>query len=180
MRARLRRAALVAALLSLVAGCGSTRGTVRPHGVPGYDSAGALQLSCVPFARARSGIRLAGDAWQWWEAAAGRYDRSGAPRPGSVLVFARTARLPQGHLAVVARVVSAREIRVDHANWAPGGSGSRGRVARDQPVLDVSPRGDWSAVRVWYPPVGDYGRTVFPTHGFIHPATLTAAAAAPE
>jgi hypothetical protein len=149
-------------LLSLAA-CAPTRG------VPGYD-AGGRHLSCVPYARERSGIALAGDAWQWWEAAEGRFHRSRAPRPGSVLVLARTSRLPQGHLAVVSRVVSDREIRVDHANWAPGGSATRGRVARDQPVRDVSPRGDWSLVRVWYPQVNDYGRTAFPAFGFIHPS----------
>ena len=80
------------------------------------------------------------------------------------------SRLPQGHLAVVSRVVSAREIRVDHANWAPAGASRlRGRVARDQPVMDISPRGDWSLVRVWYPGAGDYGRTGFPAYGFVHP-----------
>ena len=174
MHAWLRGTALAAALLSLVA-CGSTRGT-GPRGVPGYEAAGGRYLSCVPYARSRSGIQLAGDAWQWWGAAEGRYHRSRTPRPGSVLVLARTSRLPQGHLAVVSRVVSAREIRVDHANWAPGGAATRGRVARDQPVMDVSPGGDWSLVRVWYPRVNDYGRTVFPSYGFIHPERAIVAA----
>jgi hypothetical protein len=68
----------------------------------------------------------------------GRALRAGrAPRGGSVLVLMRTSRLPQGHVAVVSRVVSAREIRVDHANWASGAA--KGRAARDQPVMDVSP-----------------------------------------
>jgi surface antigen len=165
---------LMAALLMLAA-CGTTaRG---PRGVPGYES-GARATSCVPYARARSGIDLAGDAWQWWEAASGRYDRSRTPRRGSVLVIARTSRLPQGHLAVVSRVVSDREIRVDHANWAPGGSATRGRVAREQPVIDVSPGGDWSVVRVWYPPVNGYGQTGYPAYGFVHPTARMAAAGA--
>jgi len=140
----------------LLAACGGRRG-------PG-EAAGTL--SCVPYARARSGLGLRGDAWQWWEAAAGRYRRDTAPRTGSVLVLMRTSRLPQGHVAVVARVVSAREIRVDHANWASGRG--KGQEARDQPVLDISAGNDWSLLRVWYPPAGDYGASAWPAYGFIH------------
>lgn len=155
-----RRELLSLALPLLAAGCAGRRAA------PGYESGG--DLSCVPYARARSGIALRGDAWQWWGEAAGRYPRSRTPRPGSVLVLARTSRLRSGHLAVVSRMPSAREIRVDHANWAPGGSVARGLVARDQPVRDVSEAGDWSLVQVWYPPAGRFGATTFPAWGFIH------------
>jgi surface antigen len=123
----------------------------------------------------RSGIPLRGDAWTWWDAAAGRYERGHAPRTGSVLVLMRSARLPQGHLAVVSRVVSAREVRVDHANWAPAGAAAKGRVARNQPVMDVSPASDWSSVRVWFPRIDDWGASSYPRHGFIHPALAMAA-----
>lgn len=159
-----RRGLLGLIALSALAGCGTTRAP-RIAGVP--EPGANLNLSCVPYARARSGIELRGDAWQWWEAASGRYTRARRPHPGSVIVLARTSRLPQGHVSVVARVVSGREIRVDHANWASGGE--RGRVARDQPMLDVSPNNDWTQVRVWYPRVSDYGNTVFAAHGFILP-----------
>jgi surface antigen len=157
-------------LLFALAGCASGRMGSR-SGVPGYAGG---DMSCVPFARERSGLRISGHAWQWWHAAAGQYERSGAPQPGSVLVFQRTSRNPQGHVAVVSRVISAREIRVDHANWATGRA--RGQIARDQPVLDVSPRGDWSLVRVWYPPADDFGGTHFPTYGFIHGRRMMASA----
>lgn len=150
----------------VLAGCGTAR---RP--VPEAATSGAT--SCVPYARDRSGLPLRGDAWQWWEAAADRYERNRAPQPGSVLVLMRNSRLPQGHVAVVSRVVSAREIRVDHANWASGAG--KGRVARDQAVADVSAGGDWSLVRVWYPPRGALGATAFPAYGFIHPRIATAA-----
>ena len=60
----MRRAALLAPFALL--GCGTSR-VVQPEGAGG--------LSCVPYARARSGIALRGDAWQWWEAAEGRYAR---------------------------------------------------------------------------------------------------------
>lgn len=155
----LRPIALLAALL--VAACGSSR-------TPSSGADGPGLWSCVPYARSRSGIALRGDAWTWWDAAAGRYERGRAPRGGSVLVLARTSRLPQGHVAVVSRVVSGREIRVDHANWASGAA--KGRAARDQPVRDVSPGNDWSLVRVWYPRINDWGATSYPSHGFIHPA----------
>lgn len=124
-------------------------------------------ISCVPFARALSGIELAGDAHRWWPAADGRYGRGPAPKPGAVLVFQRTERLPQGHVAVVVQTLGRREVLITHANW---GSGSeRGRVSQNQRVVDVSPRGDWSAVRVWHPGSGTLGVTVFPTYGFVLP-----------
>ncbi len=129
-------------------------------------------ISCVPYARARSGIALSGDAWEWWDAAAGRYQRGSTPRPGSVLVISRTSRLPDGHVAVVTRVVSSREIRVDHANWASGSA--KGRIATNQAVVDVSPRNDWSLVRVWYAPSNLLGVTAYPAQGFIHPDTVLA------
>lgn len=166
----LRMIAILAALA--LGACGSTRGT--PGGsVPGYAGG---DISCVPYARARSGIDLSGDAWQWWDAAAqsGRYDRSRRPRMGAVLVFMRTSRNRSGHLSVVTRVVSSREIRVDHANWATGRD--RGRIARDQPVVDVSPNNDWSLVRVWFPPANTLGQTNFPTFGFVHGGRLMAEA----
>ncbi|MCO6418044.1 CHAP domain-containing protein [Siccirubricoccus sp. KC 17139] len=151
-----RRGVLAAPLL--LAACGTGRRVPAPTGAVG-------EWSCVPYARHRSGIPLRGDAWQWWEAAAGQYRREHRPLPGSVLVLMRTRRLPQGHLSVVSRVISAREIRVDHANWASGAA--KGRVAVDQPVLDVSPENDWSLVRVWYPRVNDFGASRYPAYGFI-------------
>ncbi|MDO9502321.1 CHAP domain-containing protein [Falsiroseomonas sp.] len=156
------RAVLAMLMLLTLAACGGGRSAalapLRPHlGEP---------ISCVPYARARSGIGLSGDAWQWWDAAAGRYDRGAAPRAGSVLVIGRTPRMQAGHVAVVARVLGSREILVDHANWATGAA--RGRILTGQRVVDVSPRNDWSRVRVWYPPINALGNTVFPAHGFIH------------
>jgi surface antigen len=159
------RFVLLALAGSALSACGSTRGPV-PAGY-GYEAGDGYQ-SCVPYARARSGLDLRGDGWQWWEAALGRYDRGQQPRPGAVLVFQRTPRLRDGHVAVVARVLGPREIRVDHANLASGGL--KGRVARDQAVIDVSARNDWTEVRVWYPPAGVVGNTVFPAYGFILPA----------
>jgi surface antigen len=163
------RRTLAMLLLLALAACGSTRQASLPPG-----GGLAEPTSCVPYARARSGIQLQGDAWTWWEAASGRYDRSRAPRPGSVLVIARTSRMPNGHVAVVSRVVNSREIRVDHANWATGAA--RGRIATDQRVVDVSAGNDWSLVRVWYPRINDLGTTAFPARGFVHPGTRVAAA----
>ncbi|SDB13631.1 CHAP domain-containing protein [Belnapia rosea] len=152
---------MLLALLALAA-CGTARSprTVGSSGPPG-------DWSCVPYVRARTGLPIRGDAWEWWEGAAERYGRGRSPRAGSVLVLMRTSRLPQGHVSVVSRVVSSREIRVDHANWASGRG--KGRVARDQPVLDISSGNDWSLLRVWYPPANGYGTTGYPAYGFIHP-----------
>lgn len=162
----------MAGLLLLMAGCGGPAPVRMPRvsGVPGYQGSG---VSCVPYARARTGIELRGDAWEWWDAAAGRYQRGRRPAAGHVLVLGRTRRLPQGHLSVVRRVLGPTEIRVDHANWAEAGGAGRGRVSEDQPVLDVSDGNDWSAVRVWYPPIQDFGATVFSGQGFIAPRLTT-------
>lgn len=161
-------------LILALAGCGSSR-IVPPEGTTNLPPRPmvAEPISCVPYARARSGIQLSGDAWQWWDAAAGRYARGQTPRPGSVLVIARSSRLASGHVSVVTQVLNSREVLVDHANWASGSA--RGRVSLDQRVVDVSPRNDWTMVRVWYPRIDQLGITAFPARGFIHSETRLAA-----
>jgi hypothetical protein len=85
-----------------------------------------------------------------------------------VLSFQPNLRMPLGHIAVVTRVVGAREIEIDHANWA-----SPGAISRGVEVVDVSEKNDWSAVRV---ELGrsDYFGQVYATDGFIygHPIDL--------
>jgi surface antigen len=139
--------------LLALAGCGG--GPLR--GASGSPSA----VECAPFARQVSGVQLYGDAASWWDQADGRYDRSHEPREGGVLVFRRSARLPSGHVSVVAEQVSNREIRVTQANWV------HHMITRDEPVLDVSPGNDWSRVRVWWAPANALGSTVYSTYGFI-------------
>lgn len=63
---------------------------------------------CVPFARAASGIQIYGDAWTWWSQADGKYQRGHQPRIGAVIVFAKTSRLPLGHVGVISRIVDSR------------------------------------------------------------------------
>lgn len=126
------------------------------------------RLQCVAYARRHSDISIRGDAWTWWRAAAGRYERGTRPEVGSVLVFKRK-RGSRGHLAVVRRVVGEREIVVDHANWL-----NRGRIHLDTPVRDESPGNDWSVLRVWYTPGGVWGKSRYRAYGFIYPEFLTA------
>lgn len=123
--------------------------------------------SCVPYARSVSTIDLQGDAWRWWDAAAGQYQRGRQPVPGAVMVFERTSSLRRGHVAVVRAVESSRKILIDHANWGTGAG--KGRVDQAVAVVDVSRNNDWSVVRVWYSPINDYGTTDYPTRGFIYP-----------
>jgi hypothetical protein len=122
-------------------------------------------ISCVPYAREVSGIMVAGNAWQWWDNAEGRYARGDRPEVGSVLNFRSNGRMRLGHVAVVTGVVNAREVMVDHANW-PGGGG-RGGVSHDVTVVDVSEANNWSAVRVELGRGGEFG-SVYPTYGFIY------------
>lgn len=122
-------------------------------------------ISCVPFARAATGLDVKGNAHAWWDSAAGSYERGQRPEAGSVLNFRSTNRMRLGHVSVVARVVDSRTIEVDHANWA-GPGGSKGRVARGVAVIDVSEANDWSAVQVGLSG-GGFG-SVYPTFGFIY------------
>lgn len=125
-------------------------------------------LQCVPFAREQSNVRIRGHSWHWWRTARGRYEQSNRPRTKSVLVFKRNGG-SRGHLAVVTRIVSKREVIVSHANWL-----NRGRIHLNTPVRDVSARNDWTRVRVWYTPGSVMGKSQYRTHGFIHPNVLTA------
>ena len=131
-------------------------------------------LQCVPFARNASGIEVAGNAHLWWDHAAGVYARGQAPEANSILSFRANRSMPLGHVAVVRRVVNARELEIDHANWS-GPGGYKGSVARGVSVVDVSENNDWTAVRVALGRTGDYG-SIYPTNGFIYerPDTGTA------
>jgi surface antigen len=126
----------------------------------------ANRLQCVPFARAASGIELKGNAVNWWDAAAGVYERGSRPEAGSVLNFRSTGNMRLGHVAVVTNVMNSREVEIDHANWTHAGAG-KGGVSRGVHVIDVSEGNDWSRVRVALGRDGDYG-SVYPTYGFIY------------
>jgi hypothetical protein len=127
-------------------------------------------LQCVPFARQESHIDIYGDANTWWAQAAGKYPRSSIPAAGSVLVLRGYRDDSRGHVAVVTEVLSSRMIRVDHANWL-----NHGEISLNVPVLDVSQDNDWSEVRVWNIPSGQWGVRVYLSQGFIHPFLLQAA-----
>jgi len=124
---------------------------------------GSVAVECAPFARALSGVRLSGDAADWWPRANERYARSSSPAIGSVLVLRRSGRLPSGHVAVVSQVIGQRQILVTQANWV------HHRVSQDQPVVDISSANDWSLVKIWWPPSGEMGNTAYPAFGFIRP-----------
>src|ERR1700722_19212778 len=81
-------------------------------GPPERDLGLRAPLDCVPFARALSGIHLRGDAAVWWWRDGGRDVQGNVPEVGSVMVFAQASRLPRGHLSVVSRVMSRRQILV--------------------------------------------------------------------
>jgi len=122
----------------------------------------------VTFARMFSGIQIFGDAWTWWsQASSGKYPTGFTPKSGAVLVFRPNGPMTRGHVAVVSQVLTDRVIQITHANWSLIG-GTRGQVEKDVTVVDVSPQGDWSRVKVWYDPIRDLGGTAYPTYGFIY------------
>ena len=156
------RWAMAAVSCALLAGCA---------GVPESPSSRhvtvivpSTPISCVPYARAHSGVDIHGDAFTWWDRAAGHYRRSGAPSPGAVVVLAGYAGSDRAHVAVVRRIVSPREIRIDHANWLGDGA-----VHLDDPVADISPRNDWSQVEVWNLQSNSWGIHTYSVQGFIGP-----------
>jgi surface antigen len=122
---------------------------------------------CVPFARLVSGIQIFGDAYTWWQQAVGKYETGFQPKAGAVLCFKPTGRMRLGHVAVVSQVLTDRIVEITHANWSPI-DGSRGKVEQDVTLVDVSPEGNWSQVKVWYDPSRDLGGSTYPTYGFIY------------
>jgi surface antigen len=145
----------------------------RPADDPYGDDGGAeLQpyLQCVPYAREVSGIQIYGDAWTWWDQAAGRYGRGHTPRVGAVMAFQPYGNMTLGHVAAVSRVIDSRTVLLRHANWSPI-DGRRGHIEDNVEAVDVSPDNDWSQVRVWYAPIQNLGGTAWPVAGFIYPNT---------
>jgi surface antigen len=124
---------------------------------------------CVAYAREVTGVEIRGNANTWWGQAEGRFQRGKAPKAGAILAFKSARGMPAGHVAVVAQVISDREILLDHANWS-----HRGGVEHGVRAIDVSPEGDWSQVRVWYAGTGDLGTRSNATFGFIYPGTKPA------
>jgi hypothetical protein len=115
-----------------------------------------------------SGIQIYGDAWTWWDQAAGRYARGHAPRVGAVMAFQPYGNMRLGHVAAVSRVIDSRTVLLRHANWSPI-DGRRGQIEDNVEAVDVSPDNDWSQVRVWYAPIQNLGATAWPVAGFIYP-----------
>lgn len=121
-------------------------------------------MQCVPYVRTHSAIDIHGDAYTWWEKAAGVYQRSAAPTQGAVMVMVGYAGKHRAHVAVVRRVVTPREIRIDHANWLNDGA-----IYVNDPVVDVSADNDWSQVKVWNIRLGSWGTKTYTLKGFIGP-----------
>ena len=145
-------------------------GSVAAASVLTVSPAGASAdsyLQCVPFARLLSGIQIFGDAHTWWQQAAGHYQTGFTPKAGAVLCFKPWGRMHLGHVAVVSQVLTDRVIQISHANWSVIG-GARGKIERNVTVIDVSPAGDWSQVKVWWDPSRDIGTTTYPVYGFIY------------
>lgn len=158
-------------LLALsLAACGSSRMSGMDFASPEVVNPGG-KMQCVPFARDESGIEIYGDAHLWWQKAANAYERGHEPEEGSVMVLFGYKNPNRGHVAVVKRMISEREIVVDHANWL-----NDGQIYLDQPVKDVSANNDWSAVKVWYAPGRQYGARTYAVQGFILPQMRYAAA----
>jgi len=157
------RLAAAAAFCALVAGCAEAPSSSFGD----YSRDGSVTtppLQCVPYARDHSQVALYGDAYTWWDQAAGRFERGSAPKVGSVMVLNGYAGPERAHVAVVRDILDARDIRVDHANWLNDGA-----VYLNDPVRDVSPDNDWSQVRVYNLKSEVWGSRIYAVQGFIGP-----------
>jgi hypothetical protein len=162
---------MVAVAMPLGCGVAAARPHHRHHHVAGHHWVASRHwhrryaarpvLQCVAFVKEETGVILTGNAANWWDEADGLYAKGPAPEMGAILSFRGTGRIRLGHVAVVSRVVSAREIEVDHSHWASNG------IARGVSVIDVSPANDWTAVRVKLNGGDRYG-SVYATNGFIY------------
>jgi len=146
---------------------GSLAAALLMCALPGAPAMADSYWQCVPFARLISGIQIFGDARTWWSQAVGKYETGFVPKEGAVLCFKPFGRMKLGHVAVVSQVLTDRVIQVTHANWSII-DGGRGQVEQNVTVIDVSPMGDWSRVKVWNDPSADLGSTTYPTYGFIY------------
>jgi hypothetical protein len=154
---------LAAAGLSL-AGCAGDSAEPQSPVVTLSDS--SARIDDVAYVKSVTGIRIPGEAWSWWDGSNGRYARGAVPAPTAVLVFRQQQNLPLGHLAIVTKVLSSREVRISHADWSSTWA-TRGRITGNVPVLDVSSRNDWTKVRLWYAARGTV-ENVYNTYGFVY------------
>ncbi len=171
MQTRFAKLAALGALLFALAGCASSMEDAAPyHAMPRepgrnvVENTGQKPIQCAPYAREHSSVKIFGDANTWWAQAANKFPRVQSPSSGAVMVLAGYAGPDRGHVAVVRKIISDREIRVDHSNWLDDGS-----IYVNDPVEDVSASNDWSAVRVWNIQTGNWGGRSYPVQGFILP-----------
>lgn len=162
------RLSLVAFLAMSLAACAGEQNQDLSVGTVGSVTAPEKPVQCVPYARTRSGITIFGDAYTWWDKAAGKFERSDRPKLGAVMVLSGYAGPARAHLAVVRKLLSARQISIDHANWLNDGA-----IYVDDPVEDVSADNDWSQVRIWNIRSAVWGTRIYPVQGFIGPGPDT-------
>lgn len=129
---------------------------------------------CVTYARSVSEVQIRGNAHTWWGQAAGKYERNRTPAVGAVMAMPGHGKMRLGHVAMVSKIVSPREVLLNHANWS-----RRGGVDKDVRAVDVSEAGDWSRVRIWFAGMGDLGISSYPVSGFIHPGAARDEVTAP-
>ncbi len=163
-----------AAVAAFALFCSACAGSVAPEASSERGDEPSLIVAgspdeCAAYARERSGIALYGDAYTWWDQAEGRYARASLPQRGAILVLAGYAGPKHGHLALVTKIMSSREIRVDHANWL-----NDGNIYLNTPVVDVSADNDWSQVRMWNTRDRHLGGNTYQVQGFILPYTISA------
>lgn len=158
---------LVMGLTFIMVGCSTTSDRFSTPYAAGYRTPSPIQ--CVPYARDVSKLNIRGDAYTWWGQAANRYQRGNIPLPRAVLVLKNTSKMKHGHVAVVQRVIDSRHIDITHSNWGSD-KYTRSMIYERMRVEDISPRNDWTMVRLWNVHTNAYG-SPYPAFGFIYPSS---------
>ncbi len=148
--------------LLLLTSCSSDSPEINSSHASGWNADKLEQ--CVPFARRRSGVRIFGNAYTWWDKAEPE-KKLRAPMRGAVMVLSKTNRLSNGHLAVVKDVLDNRLINVTHTNWGYDYA-TRRIVYESMRVKDVSTTNDWSEAVFWNPHAKAFG-SPYAVSGFI-------------
>lgn len=110
---------------------------------------------------------MTGNAKTWWTQT-DKVTQQQTPSVGSVLVFPGP-NVAYGHVAYVTKLVSSKEILVNHANWNRDTGKADGTIWTNVRVQDVSEKGNWTKVKIEYGNKGAFGSTPFATYGFVVP-----------
>lgn len=128
----------------------------------------AYAIQCVDYIKQNYSqySDMSGNANTWWSKT-DKITKQYTPSVGSVLVFPGPSAA--GHVAYVAKVISSKEILVNHANWNRNTGAVDGSIWKNVRIQDVSDGNKWTKVKMEFGSSGQLGSTSYNTYGFVVP-----------